>query len=155
MLRDLPPEDQALASAGLHLGIAADEHPEEPDLLVRGILGADRDSAAWSSATSSRWARRCGCRCATPTRPTSSCAGCCCRARGGGPPSGGALLFTCNGRGRALFGPGHGGADHDPRVVRRGLAPQGVAGFFAGGEIGPVAGRNHLHGFTASLLLLP
>jgi small ligand-binding sensory domain FIST len=28
-----------------------------------------------------------------------------------------------------------------------------VVGFFAAGEIGPVAGRNHLHGFTASVLL--
>jgi len=27
-----------------------------------------------------------------------------------------------------------------------------VAGFFANGEIGPVAGRNHVHGFTASVL---
>jgi small ligand-binding sensory domain FIST len=27
-----------------------------------------------------------------------------------------------------------------------------VAGFFAAGEIGPVGGRNHLHGFTASVL---
>jgi small ligand-binding sensory domain FIST len=30
-----------------------------------------------------------------------------------------------------------------------------VAGFFAGGELGPVAGRNHLHGFTASVLAFP
>jgi small ligand-binding sensory domain FIST len=28
----------------------------------------------------------------------------------------------------------------------------GVAGFFAAGELGPVAGRNYLHGFTASVL---
>ncbi|MCW2606427.1 MAG: hypothetical protein JWO60_1120, partial [Frankiales bacterium] len=77
------------------------------------------------------------------------------RARGGGAPSAGALLFTCNGRGAALFGPGLGGADHDPQVVREVLAPHGVGGFFAGGELGPVGGRNHLHGFTASLLLLP
>jgi small ligand-binding sensory domain FIST len=27
-----------------------------------------------------------------------------------------------------------------------------VAGFFAAGEIGPVAGRNHMHGLTASVL---
>jgi small ligand-binding sensory domain FIST len=27
-----------------------------------------------------------------------------------------------------------------------------VAGFFAAGEIGPVAGRSHLHSMTASLL---
>jgi small ligand-binding sensory domain FIST len=27
-----------------------------------------------------------------------------------------------------------------------------VGGFFAGGEIGPVSGRNYVHGFTASIL---
>ena len=30
-----------------------------------------------------------------------------------------------------------------------------IAGFFAGGELGPVGGRNHLHGFSASLLAFP
>jgi small ligand-binding sensory domain FIST len=44
------------------------------------------------------------------------------------------------------------GADHDPRALRRGLTSGGVAGFFAGGEIGPVSARNQLHGFTASVL---
>ena len=28
-----------------------------------------------------------------------------------------------------------------------------LAGFFAAGEIGPIAGRNALHGFTASMVL--
>ena len=28
-----------------------------------------------------------------------------------------------------------------------------IAGFFAAGELGPVAGRNFVHGFTASILL--
>jgi small ligand-binding sensory domain FIST len=28
-----------------------------------------------------------------------------------------------------------------------------VAGMFCAGEIGPIAGRNHLHGFTASIVL--
>jgi small ligand-binding sensory domain FIST len=70
-------------------------------------------------------------------------------------PAGGALLFSCNGRGAQLYGSAHGGADHDPALVRSELAAQGVAGFFAGGELGPVAGRNHLHGFTASVLAFP
>jgi small ligand-binding sensory domain FIST len=60
----------------------------------------------------------------------------------------GALLFSCNGRGANLFG----SADHDPQLVRDGLVTSGVAGCFAAGEIGPVAGRNFVHGFTASIL---
>jgi small ligand-binding sensory domain FIST len=71
------------------------------------------------------------------------------------PSVAGALLFTCNGRGRHLFGSSLGGADHDVSAVRRLLRTSGVAGFFAGGELGPVAGRNHLHGFTASVLAFP
>jgi small ligand-binding sensory domain FIST len=60
----------------------------------------------------------------------------------------GALLFSCNGRGARLFPT----ADHDVTVVREGLGVDGVAGFFAAGEIGPVGGRNHVHGLTASVL---
>ena len=44
-------------------------------------------------------------------------------------------------------------ADHDVRIVQKALGPEGLAGFFAAGEIGPVAGQNHLHAFTASLLV--
>jgi small ligand-binding sensory domain FIST len=36
--------------------------------------------------------------------------------------------------------------------VRSDLVESGVAGCFAAGEIGPVAGRNFVHGFTASIL---
>ncbi len=33
------------------------------------------------------------------------------------------------------------------------LGPVGTAGFFAAGEVGPVAGHNHVHGFSASILV--
>jgi small ligand-binding sensory domain FIST len=61
----------------------------------------------------------------------------------------GALLFSCNGRGSAMFG----NADHDPVALRDTLGPIGMAGFFAAGEVGPVGGTNHVHGFTASVLV--
>jgi len=60
-----------------------------------------------------------------------------------------ALLFTCNGRGRHLFG----APDHDSGVLDQLLGPLPVAGAFCAGELGPVGGRNFLHGFTASLAL--
>jgi small ligand-binding sensory domain FIST len=60
----------------------------------------------------------------------------------------GALLFSCNGRGASMFT----SADHDLALVRQGLEVGAVAGFFAAGEIGPVGGRNHVHGLTASVL---
>uniref|UniRef100_UPI0024583907 FIST C-terminal domain-containing protein n=1 Tax=Nocardia abscessus TaxID=120957 RepID=UPI0024583907 len=61
----------------------------------------------------------------------------------------GALLFTCNGRGRRMFGV----ADHDATAIEDVLDGIPLAGFFAAGEIGPIAGRNALHGFTASMAL--
>ena len=59
----------------------------------------------------------------------------------------GALLFTCNGRGTHMFGE----ADHDARAVAERVGAPALAGFFCGGEIGPVGGRAFLHGFTATL----
>ena len=61
----------------------------------------------------------------------------------------GALLFTCNGRGRRMFGV----ADHDASTIDELLGGIPLAGFFAAGEIGPIAGRNALHAFTASMAL--
>jgi len=61
-----------------------------------------------------------------------------------------ALLFTCNGRGTRLFD----GPDHDVGALTDELGRLPVAGFFAAGELGPVGGRNFLHGFTASIALL-
>jgi small ligand-binding sensory domain FIST len=75
-------------------------------------------------------------------------------ARGGSaadPRELGALFFTCNGRGTRMFGR----PDHDVSCVLGAFgAPVPAAGFFAAGEIGPVAGRNFLHGFTASVAVL-
>ena len=39
-------------------------------------------------------------------------------------------------------------ADFDSKVLESEVP---VAGFFAAGEIGPIGGRNFLHGFTASV----
>jgi small ligand-binding sensory domain FIST len=60
----------------------------------------------------------------------------------------GVLLFTCNGRGSHMFEV----PDHDAAAIEDTLgAPAG--GFFCAGEIGPVGGRNFLHGFTATMAL--
>jgi small ligand-binding sensory domain FIST len=44
--------------------------------------------------------------------------------------------------------------DHDAAALQDSLdAP--TAGFFCAGEIGPVGGRNFLHGFTATMAVFP
>lgn len=58
----------------------------------------------------------------------------------------GALLFSCLGRGRQLYG--H--ADHDSHSFRNYLGTVPLGGFFCNGEIGPVAATTHLHGYTSS-----
>ena len=151
VLAELAPPDQALASQGLQLGIAANEYAEDHEYLVRSILGAEGDGLLVGDLVQVGQTVRLQVRDADAAdldlRTTL--------ARLPGQPGSGALLFSCNGRGAHLFGPSYGGADHDGQLVRSVLAADAVAGFFAGGEIGPVAGRSHLHGFTASVLVLP
>ena len=69
-------------------------------------------------------------------------------ALGGATPSG-ALVFTCTGRGRGMFGV----PDHDATLLTDALGGAPFAGFFAAGEIGPVDGANFLHTFTTTVAL--
>ena len=69
----------------------------------------------------------------------------------GGQRPAGALLFTCNGRGLRLFPQ----PSHDAGLIAAVLGDIPVAGFFCGGELGPVSGRNYVHTFTASVAVFP
>jgi small ligand-binding sensory domain FIST len=158
ILAMLPPADQALASTGLQLGIALDEYAEEHDrgdFLIRGILGLDPDSSGLVVGDLIEVGSTVRLQVRDADAADEDLRALLGEFRGKNPPIAGALLFSCNGRGGQLFGTSLGGADHDVAVVRRELLTEGVAGFFAGGEVGPVAGRNHLHGFTASVLAFP
>jgi small ligand-binding sensory domain FIST len=62
----------------------------------------------------------------------------------------GVLLCCCNGRGVSLFGE----SGHDVKTVTELLGPLPIAGFFCNGELGPVGGKNFLHGFTASMAII-
>jgi small ligand-binding sensory domain FIST len=62
----------------------------------------------------------------------------------------GALLFTCNGRGTRLFK----SENHDAALITDTFQGIALAGFFAGGEIGPIGNQNFMHGYTASLAIL-
>ena len=143
--RALPPRTASWPRNGLHLGVVVDEHrptSSRGDFLVRNVLGADRrqrrgrvgDLVDGRHDRAVPGPRRRGGR----RGPA--------RARSTGVARDGALLFTCNGRGAHLFG--------EPRPRRRLVAellgPRAVAGVFCAGEIGPVGGRNFLHGFTAA-----
>jgi small ligand-binding sensory domain FIST len=57
-----------------------------------------------------------------------------------------AFLFACLGRGEGLYGE----VDGDVTLCREVLGTVPIAGLFCNGEIGPVGGTTHLHGYTAS-----
>lgn len=156
ILAALPPAEQALASSGLHLGIAVDEYAEEHDrgdFLIRPILGLDPDSSGLVVGDLVQPGSTVRLQVRDAEGADDDLRALLGSFRSEHPAVAGALLFSCNGRGAHLFGSALGGADHDVVAVRRELGTTGgVAGFFAGGELGPVGGRNHLHGFTACVL---
>jgi small ligand-binding sensory domain FIST len=153
VLSDLPPPDQALASMGLQLGIAADETEEWPDYLVHAVIGEDRArggivlSERVEVGQTVRLQVRDADAADMDLKETLSHVTV--------PVGAGALLFSCRSRASGFFGPSFGGASHDPVVVREALAADAVGGLFSAGELGPVGARSYLHGFTASMLLLP
>ena len=152
----LEPEDQALASGGgLHVGLAMDEYTDTHsmgDFLVRGIVGVDQETQSLAIGDVVTVGRTVQFQVRDADVADADLASLLWdfRRRGGIDPLAGALVFSCDGRGPQFFSdPGH-----DARVVREQLGVEGVAGFYGAGEIGPVAGRNHLHGWTASVLVV-
>src|SRR3954454_9170257 len=156
VVEELPAHVQAILANDLLVGIVVDgDKPDylQGDFLVRGILGGDPDEGSLAVGTPvlpgqvlRLHARDAG----SADRDLRASLDIQCEALGGGRPAG-ALMFACNGRGRALFGE----ADHDAAAVAAAFGDAPVAGFFAAGEIGPVGGATFLHGFTATLAVFP
>ena len=145
--------DQLLIRRGLHVGSAITETKPElgrGDFLVRNVVGVDRDTGAIAISDVVEVGRTVQFQVRDAESAREDLRVVLDRERAARPSDvAGALLFSCNGRGSALFGQ----PDHDVNAVRRAFGDVPVAGFFAAGEIGPVAGKNFLHGFTASILL--
>jgi small ligand-binding sensory domain FIST len=140
-------EERLLLQQGLHLGIVVDEHKTEftrGDFLVRNVLGADRESGAIAVGD----AVEIGTTVQFHVRDAAA-ADEDLRELLGGASAEAALVFTCNGRGRRLFGT----ADHDAALVAEMLGRVPAAGAFCAGEIGPIGHKSFLHGFTASIAL--
>jgi small ligand-binding sensory domain FIST len=152
VISSLSSSDQALASAGLQVGVAMDEYAEEHergDFLVRGILGLDKARGAIAIGDIVPVGRTVRFQVRDAASADDDLRAMLIHLRREFTAVEGALLFSCNGRGSNLFT----SADHDVLAMRQGLSTSGVAGFFAAGEIGPVGDRNHLHGFSASVLV--
>lgn len=153
VFHDLSPREQSLVQNGLHVGRVINEYQDQfgrGDFLVRNVIGIDPTSGAIAvgelvrpgqtvqfhirdAETADEDLNQLVCAASDESRGAAA----------------GALLFTCNGRGTRLFGRPH----HDAGVICQHLGDLPAAGFFAQGELGPIGGRNFIHGFTASLVL--
>ena len=143
---------QLLADGGLQVGQVIDEYRHEQrrgDFLVHGVVGADPGTGAIAvggevevGQTVQFHVRDAGSADEdlheTLERELDEL---------GGRQPAAALLFTCNGRGTRLFSE----PDHDAGLLTKLLGDIPVAGFFCAGEIGPIGGKNFVHGFTASV----
>ncbi len=148
---NLSDDDEELAKQALFVGRVIDEHKatfSHGDFLIHNIVGADRKNGAIGIAGLARV----GATVQFHVRDRKSAdqdlrnllmphVGSDVRA---------AMLFGCNGRGSNMWDK----AGHDIGVVRELLGDVPTAGFFCGGEFGPVGGSNFIHGFTASIALL-
>jgi small ligand-binding sensory domain FIST len=148
----LDERERGLIGGGLLMGIVIDGGKpdyEQGDFLVRGVLGADPESSTLTVGAPVRPGQiiRLHARdAASADRDLRAALGLRMQALGGRRPAG-ALLFSCNGRGRGMFGI----PDHDAEALATELGGAPAAGFFAAGEIGPVGGESFLHGFTATV----
>jgi small ligand-binding sensory domain FIST len=156
VIAELSLTERALIAGGLLIGIVIDggkPEYEQGDFLVRGVLGADSATGSLQvgATVSVGQVIRLHARDARSAemdlrRELTVCA----TATGRERPAG-ALVFSCNGRGKQMFGAG----DRDAMLVDELLGGAPSAGFFAAGEIGPVGGRSFLHGFTATVAVFP
>lgn len=148
---NLPEDDQELLKSGVYIGRAIDPDREtlgRGDFLIRGVMGIDQETGAMvvgdyikNDETIQFHVRDAGTAAEdlemmlTPQQLY-------------GMPSGG-FLFSCNGRGTRLYP--H--PDGDISTIQQVIGGVDIAGFFCAGEIGPIGGKNFLHGHTASLVL--
>jgi small ligand-binding sensory domain FIST len=141
------PGDRSLMARGLHIGLVVDEARETfgpGDFLIRTVLGADRETRAVAVGadvevgTTVQFHVRDAASADDDLRLTLA-----------DVDGRAALVFTCTGRGRELFGE----TDHDAGLVSDHLDGGATAGMFCAGEIGPVGGRSFAHGFSTAVVV--
>lgn len=149
---DLPERDQKLVENGVHIGVAMNEYQDSfhrGDFLIVNVHGADKSTGALATGG----LMRVGQTVQFHIRDADTADEDLRQLLQRGEPSSrrnlGALLFSCNGRGTRMFSE----PNHDATAIQQILGPVPLAGFFAQGELGPVGGKNYIHGFTASIVL--
>ena len=153
-LQRLGSERGKQVAMAVQVGVAFDEQREEfgrGDFLIRGLLGADQRSGGVAISDIVKEGQTVQFHVRDPMAASEDFNLLMAQDRRDYPnsPLKGALLFSCNGRGRRFFAE----PNHDIAALQRQAEGIPVAGFFAAGEIGPVGGKNFIHGYTASVAL--
>lgn len=155
VLRDtvngLPDDERTRIQHGLLLGVVVggDEQPGPDEYIVRGLAAADSETGAVAIGAPVEVGQTVRLHVRDPEAASRDLVEALRlrRAAAGSATIAGALAFTCNGRGREMFG----FDDHDADTIQHELGPLPLAGMVSAGEIGPVGGRPFAHSFTATV----
>jgi small ligand-binding sensory domain FIST len=147
----LPEADQQLMRVSLFIGLVMSQDEQvyrQGDFLVRNIVGLDGQTGAIAIGAEVQKNRvvQFHLRDAATSAADLDAMLHSYLADAAHRPSGG-LMFSCVGRGMSLYGE----PNHDTGLFHRVVGPVPLGGFFCNGEIGPVHGRTHMHGYTSSL----
>lgn len=153
VLESLPESDRELARNSLFLGVVMDEFKDDfkvGDFLVRNILSIEPRTGSLVIGEIMRNERRVQFHLRDAATSSDDLKMMLKRYAeqqvDGGSVAEGALLFSCLGRGKHLYGE----PNHDSDCFRQYLGEVPLGGFFCNGEIGPVGGTTFLHGYTSS-----
>lgn len=151
VVNGLDPRDEALLANGLFVGRAISEYRDtfgRGDFLVRNVTEVDDEKGEIGVAEYVRPGQTVQFH-IRDAATAGEDLGLLLAAQKTAIQPAGALLFSCNGRGQHLFKT----AGHDIGHALSAMPGTPVAGFFAAGELGPVGGKNFIHGHTASFAL--
>lgn len=153
VLESLSSKDKTLARNSLFIGVAMDEFKSDwknGDFLIRNIHGIEPKLGALVVGDLLRVGRTVQFHLRDATTSAEDLHELLSEYSKRNPDDGtkaeGALLFSCLGRGRYLYGE----PNHDSECFRQYIGEIPLGGFFCNGEIGPVGGTTFLHGYTSS-----
>ncbi|MXX09480.1 MAG: hypothetical protein F4099_03460 [Synechococcus sp. SB0673_bin_10] len=150
VIAQLDAADRELVRHSLFVGLASNSFSlsaeSRDDFLVRAIVGVDPRNGAIAVADSIRVGQRLQFHLRDGRTSRAELQHLLEQQRRTRLPPLGAFCFACVGRGRSLYGE----PDVDSGLCRTTYPRLPIGGLFCSGEIGPVHGVTHLHGFTAS-----
>lgn len=150
LINNLNDKDKKLVENSLFVGIVRDEFKSQlgqGDFLIRNLLGVDPNTGAIAIGDRVRAGQRIQFHLRDADASATDLELLLQNDRKlNKSPAAGALMFSCVGRGKNLYGK----PNFDSELFSRYLGNIPLLGFFCNGEIGPVGGNTFLHGYTSA-----